>query len=558
MYNDLDSFHERIHNGVAFLANDWYAISGAGTREIMIEPPAEPNESNMKMSFVGNGSFTVTVYENTSKTTGTAIIALNRKRMSTRVAETVFSHTPGGSGNGSQIYKFTAGVSNQPAVSNLGGGLETYHEIHLKPNIPYLVVISGTDVTVTSMFDWYETIGSGAMWMFAKGFELDGGSVDSGTIEDTKVADGVGLVIAEAAGSEAFDLDLLFGTIPAEVPAVRVNMKANYDGTPGHNVKLKVLDPATETYDNVTGATTDFPDSSTIESYTFNVKDDKYIASGQMTLKVDHTSSGNAGDKFTVDRISLQAITVTTTTSTTTTTTTTATISGTTTTTCQPANRLLIIQSNHADASTDFKDNFFNTVTAGGNVQHDTADARWCSSGILFDGDGDYLQVADNADWDMGTGNFTIEFWVKLITTGQVQCLCMRGDDGDVADTSWKIWATASNTISAWISNGSSSYQVDDTTNIAAQGSNDYWWHVALVRATNTLEIRVTGIRGDTADVTGVTMLASDYPIYYGIEGSGGLEDFNGWLDELLISNVARWSGPFPDGPPTGPECSLC
>ena len=32
----------------------------------------------------------------------------------------------------------------------------------------------------------------------------------------------------------------------------------------------------------------------------------------------------------------------------------------------------------------------------------------------MFDGTGDYLSVLDSADWDFGTSDFTIDFWVRF------------------------------------------------------------------------------------------------------------------------------------------------
>ena len=155
MENDVATYHGRIHNGTAFLANDWAQISGAGTREIMIVPP-DWSECHMNMTFSANGEFTVTVYEGTGKTVGTGITSFNRKRKSTKTAQTSLSHTPGGSGNGTQIFKFTGGSSGVPANSQVGGLWGGYAELILKNRLNYLIVVSGTDIDVTSIFNFYE------------------------------------------------------------------------------------------------------------------------------------------------------------------------------------------------------------------------------------------------------------------------------------------------------------------------------------------------------------------------------------------------------------------
>ena len=34
-----------------------------------------------------------------------------------------------------------------------------------------------------------------------------------------------------------------------------------------------------------------------------------------------------------------------------------------------------------------------------------------------FDGTGDYLSLADSEDWNFGSGDFTIDFWIRQPTT---------------------------------------------------------------------------------------------------------------------------------------------
>jgi hypothetical protein len=153
--HDVADFHARIHNGTAFLANDWVAISGAGTRELLIVPP-DWSECHMNATFSANGEFTVTVYEGTAKTGGTGLTCYNRKRKSGKTAQTSIAHTPSGSGNGTQLFKFTGGSSGIPANSQVGGAFGTYAELVLKNRSDYLIVIAGTDVDVTSIFNFYE------------------------------------------------------------------------------------------------------------------------------------------------------------------------------------------------------------------------------------------------------------------------------------------------------------------------------------------------------------------------------------------------------------------
>jgi hypothetical protein len=53
-----------------------------------------------------------------------------------------------------------------------------------------------------------------------------------------------------------------------------------------------------------------------------------------------------------------------------------------------------------------------NVLETLGNAQLSTAVKKYNNASIYFDGTGDYLRIPNNALWALGTGDFTIEFWV--------------------------------------------------------------------------------------------------------------------------------------------------
>ena len=70
------------------------------------------------------------------------------------------------------------------------------------------------------------------------------------------------------------------------------------------------------------------------------------------------------------------------------------------------------------DASTTFTDSSTtpHTVTANGNAQVDTSQSQFGGASGLFDGTGDYLSIPETTDFDFGTGDFTIDFWLRFNT----------------------------------------------------------------------------------------------------------------------------------------------
>lgn len=53
-------------------------------------------------------------------------------------------------------------------------------------------------------------------------------------------------------------------------------------------------------------------------------------------------------------------------------------------------------------------------ITFNDNVEIDTAQSKFGGASAYFDGTGDFLTVPNSADWDFGTGDFTIDCWIRL------------------------------------------------------------------------------------------------------------------------------------------------
>jgi hypothetical protein len=118
-----------------------------------------------------------------------------------------------------------------------------------------------------------------------------------------------------------------------------------------------------------------------------------------------------------------------------------------------------------------------------------------------FDGTVDQLSLANNAAFDFGTGNFTLECWVYI--TGTIGSI-INYSNGQTSNSNfaWEIYQSSSTGIQLSILSGATAYIASSTA-----FSLNAWNHVAGVRNGNTLTIYVNGIAGGTtASVTGVTI----------------------------------------------------
>jgi hypothetical protein len=209
----------------------------------------------------------------------------------------------------------------------------------------------------------------------------------------------------------------------------------------------------------------------------------------------------------------------------------------------------LLLHCNGADESAVFFDEALHTVTRNGDAQIDTAQYKFNGASGLFDGTGDYLSAGDSDDWDFGTGNFTVETWLRR-NGNQADYAGIISACGTAGEfTGWAVvfgdaWGSTtnkvlfySNTTGSWAANITASATVSDTT----------WTHIAVVRNGNTLTLYYDGVSKGTYDCTGKTFNSSNSGLVVG-RFYTGIDNyyFKGHLDESRISKgVARWTANF-------------
>lgn len=208
----------------------------------------------------------------------------------------------------------------------------------------------------------------------------------------------------------------------------------------------------------------------------------------------------------------------------------------------------LLLHCNGTDGSQTFTDEVGKTVTAEGTAQIDTAQKVFGTGSGLFDGDSDYLTVPDHADWDFGTGDWTIDFWIRIpaaISSAQY----IVGQHEEAPNYyQWYISFTAAGHLEIYFSDGNmtvgySVYAVDLGL------SPDTWHHIAVVRSGTACLVFVDGI-SKTVQISQAfeTKDLGDYnsPLYIGVQGRLKEDYFDGWLEEFRISKgIARWTANF-------------
>ena len=188
-------------------------------------------------------------------------------------------------------------------------------------------------------------------------------------------------------------------------------------------------------------------------------------------------------------------------------------------------------------------------ITENGDVQNTRALKKVGDSSIKFDGTGDYLTVpAAAGQWEgaaltsFSFTNYTVECWFYVnAITGNDQIM---GNTND-AYYGWNIQVDDSGpTVGFQVGDGGGSWDIDTVTSGGYSISTGQWYHVAMVRDDEDWTLYVDG----TSRATGTFALSASYSgrlLYIGNGGTAGGGEFNGYMDEIRISDSSRYTDTF-------------
>jgi hypothetical protein len=175
-----------------------------------------------------------------------------------------------------------------------------------------------------------------------------------------------------------------------------------------------------------------------------------------------------------------------------------------------------------------------------------TAIKKFGTASCYFDGNADYMDTPAHTDFNSGSNNFTIDYWVQRADASTVRV--MVGQNNSAADDSSRsfriLWNSNNKPVITVYSTSSTPYTTSaGSTAVTADG---IFHHIAAVRNGNVLKLYLDGITQGTVDVTGVTVRSSSSKLTLGRAGEYNGNYFNGWLDEFRLSNgIARWTDDF-------------
>ena len=182
-----------------------------------------------------------------------------------------------------------------------------------------------------------------------------------------------------------------------------------------------------------------------------------------------------------------------------------------------------------------------NVIETVSDARTTSAVAKWAGqTSISFDGTGDYLAITPNIGAQFGSGNWTIDFWIKF---NNVSGGVLLNYGYESVSTRGFVIYLSSGIRMAQSPDGSTNY--DLSLGSPTLNTTD-WFHLAFVRNGSTITCYVNGTSTGTT-ITAYTISTANGFLRVGADATPSL---NGYIQDLRITRgYARYTANFT--PPT-------
>jgi len=190
-------------------------------------------------------------------------------------------------------------------------------------------------------------------------------------------------------------------------------------------------------------------------------------------------------------------------------------------------------------------------LTTVGNAKISTEQSKFGGSSVYFDGNGDYLRIADNAAFNFGSGDFTIEMWLNPTAPtnwNQKHLFAKRATNNN-----WGLLCyinrnstTGRYSVTMFIPNAAGTgWAINKTVPISFTG----WSHFALVRSGNEWSIYIDGVKDVLNANLSLTIPSNTAAFTLGADAatpSTTSSNYVGYMDDIRITKgVARYTEAF-------------
>jgi len=206
---------------------------------------------------------------------------------------------------------------------------------------------------------------------------------------------------------------------------------------------------------------------------------------------------------------------------------------------------LALLHLDGTNGSTTFTDVYGNTWTGHNGAALSTTQSKFGTASLSTTNNHN-ISTPDDPKWAF-TGDFTVEFFLYLNSLpGTFSAMVSKG----ALSANWiLIQMNTTNGMEFLYSTSGGTWGFN--VNYATPLSTGAWHHIALVRSSGVGTAYVDGTSVGSATLAGTLSVAGATPVSIGGDAAAASQSLDGYIDEIRISNVARYTSNFT--PPSAP-----
>lgn len=186
-----------------------------------------------------------------------------------------------------------------------------------------------------------------------------------------------------------------------------------------------------------------------------------------------------------------------------------------------------------------------NNITTYGTAAISSTQSKFGGTSMYFNGTTDFASIRSSNLLDFGSGDFTIEMWVRFPSnTGDIRTFLTKGW-GSGAFAPYVFLQTATG-VTFYSSSSGSSWDIASGVTVIGTTSLNTWYHIAVTRNGSNFRIFVDGTQVGSTFTSSATLLSNSSDVTIGSGISGSSTFVNCYIDDLRITKgYARYTSNF-------------
>jgi hypothetical protein len=182
-----------------------------------------------------------------------------------------------------------------------------------------------------------------------------------------------------------------------------------------------------------------------------------------------------------------------------------------------------------------------NSIASISTTQISTAQKKFGTASLLFNGSSNYLRIPYKPAYSMLATDFTVECWIYATASTNPGRIINAWSSSTIAAASWEIVQAGATSVQFLCSTAG----VTSVVSLSGSISLNQWYHLAAVRYGNVFTLYINGTSASTTTQAITLQVPNSVTIGARLNSTAYTEFFTGYIDEVRVSKVARYTSNF-------------